>query len=947
MKNHKVFRFISLILSTIVFINCMSVYTIGENLTEEAIIDSLSTGSEHGSLPAYHMYLNDTAKKDVHPLSEKILSVHDISNSNGISVDYSNEMATVLGASKTIVYEFTLNEEGYYSILVSYIPLESKFSDIFFSMNLDGDIPFDEASVLKFKRIYKDKNPIMYDSRGNAIKPEQIQAEEQCDEYIKDVEGIYSEPLSFYFTKGQHTLKFDFAKADISIKTITLKNPQPIRSYNEYFNSISNRPVIRNGNNIVIEAEEAYRKSDSILYPIYDRSDPATSKSDPRKLILNTIGGNNWRTNAQWISWQADIPENGFYKLSFRSRQNMAYGITSYRSLFIDNEQLFEEMSLIKFPYGSKWENTVFGEDEPYKIYLTQGVHEIKLQVVLGHTAKVYNILDDVIYDLNSTYRRVIMITGTNPDRYIDYKVHVSIPDLLFEFERILNILEDQKSILSNLSDVSTDNQGLIQALIVQLDSFIKRPSTIPYRLSQFTTNIASLSAWLVSIKDSPLELDTITLTPENENITFAKSNWIQNVVFKAKAIIGSFYADYQLVGDYYDEEEAITVWVGMGREQAELVKSLVDNVFVPDKHIKVNINLVQQGLIEATLAGKGPDIAIFVGASDPVNLGVRGALVDLSEFSDYHDTVSQFQSQALIPFMFENHVYALPITQVFPMMFYRTDIFDELNIKPPDTWDEFYQIASTLQRNNLNIGVGADISTFATLLFQKGGSFYNDNRTATRFEETISFDAFSQWTDFYTKYSIPLAYDLQTRFRNGEMPLAIASYSFYNQLQVVAPELNNLWKMVMVPGTVKSDGSIDHSVCGGSAMTGAILFSKTKSKEKAWEFLKWFASTDIQVQYGLGIEMMMGPSARHPTANVKALQYLPWSPEEQEILYDQWELVKENAEIPASYYINRNINNAFRLVINSNENPRHTLNQYNYEMNKEIKRKRAEFNLP
>ena len=37
-------------------------------------------------------------------------------------------------------------------------------------------------------------------------------------------------------------------------------------------------------------------------------------------------------------------------------------------------------------------------------------------------------------------------------------------------------------------------------------------------------------------------------------------------------------------------------------------------------------------------------------------------------------------------------------------MLFYRTDIFDELNISVPETWDEFMKIIPVLQSKNMDI---------------------------------------------------------------------------------------------------------------------------------------------------------------------------------------------------------------------------------------------------
>ena len=101
--------------------------------------------------------------------------------------------------------------------------------------------------------------------------------------------------------------------------------------------------------------------------------------------------------------------------------------------------------------------------------------------------------------------------------------------------------------------------------------------------------------------------------------------------------------------------------------------------------------------------------------------------------------------------------------------MFCRDDIFAELGIEVPETWDDFYKILPIIQRSNMQVGAGIDSQTgtvgdarvmFETLIMQKGGSFYNEDLTATAFDSPEVLDAFKMWTGFYTEYDLTLVYD-------------------------------------------------------------------------------------------------------------------------------------------------------------------------------------------
>ena len=76
----------------------------------------------------------------------------------------------------------------------------------------------------------------------------------------------------------------------------------------------------------------------------------------------------------------------------------------------------------------------------------------------------------------------------------------------------------------------------------------------------------------------------------------------------------------------------------------------MTENQFMQETGIPVSVNLVTGGVVEATLAGKGPDAALFLGGEFPVNLAARDLLVDLSQFDDFEEVKGRFQKNANNP---------------------------------------------------------------------------------------------------------------------------------------------------------------------------------------------------------------------------------------------------------------------------------------------------------
>lgn len=108
-----------------------------------------------------------------------------------------------------------------------------------------------------------------------------------------------------------------------------------------------------------------------------------------------------------------------------------------------------------------------------------------------------------------------------------------------------------------------------------------------------------------------------------------------------------------------------------------------------------------------------------------PINLAKRNALYDLSQYAGFAAISERFETSSFIKFRYDGGVYALPNTQEFNMLFYRKDVFKELGLSVPDTWEDFYNLLPKLQRGNMEVGVpSADQSVFEMLLYQQGGSF-------------------------------------------------------------------------------------------------------------------------------------------------------------------------------------------------------------------------------
>lgn len=897
---------------------------------------------------SYISYLNN--KKDIQKIENDTI---DINVTQFSSVNYSSsievidsEHSIITNDNTVISWDFDVTTEGMYNLFLDYFPINGKSSEIERVILIDGEIPFKEASDIKFSRVWVNDGDIIVKD-GNEIRPGQVEQPKWIETYIQDREKIHTEPYLFHLTPGKHTLTMESVREPLKIRQMTFKAAPKLQSYEEVLAIYKENDykVVENGF-LKIQGEDAFEKSSPTLYPTTDNTSPLTEPYHPSKLRLNMIGGLSWKKPGDWVSYNVEVKEAGLYSLSFRMKQNYNQGMFSTRSIYINGELPFAEAASIPFRYSSEFCNYVIGaENDPYLFYLKEGVNTITLEVGLGEIGKTIGEVEESVSNLNQIYRDIIMITGVTPDLFRDYQLTKLLPNLVERFSVEKTRLENIVNYFESVTDEKSDRTAILNKVIIQLDSFIKSPDNVHKRLSEFKSNLAATGTWIATAKDQPLQIDYFVFSDPNKDLPRARANILEKIWYEMRRFAASFFNDYDSIGSGNKSNDAktITVWVATGRDQAQILRSLIDDTFTPYNNIYVDVQLVPQNvLLQATLANKGPDVALQVTETLPVDFALRNAIIDLRDFSDFEEVASRFHQSAITPFELNEGVYALPEQQSFPMLFYRKDILEELGLELPKTWDDVYKILGVLQRNNLEMYL--DQSIFGSLLYQNNGSFYLDGGKETGFFTEEANQAFKQWTEFYTNYKLPIQADFVNRFRTGEMPIGVTSYTTYNTLSVFAPEISGDWGIAPIPGILNEDQSINNTTV--STVTGCFISKQTKNKDASWEFIKWWTSKEAQKSFALEMESILGPAARYPTANLEALSELPWPTNDLISLQTQWNNVKGIPQVPGGYITARQLDYAFRAVINDGANPRESLYDYSLGINSEIDIKRKEFNL-
>lgn len=888
------------------------------------------------NLPSYFTYKTELAKKKVTAAPAQRLTVGNSLMADEVAVYEGKDAVLLNRVGKAVSWKVTVSQPAIYEITLLYHLYGEQKADAAVGVLLDGVLPYTEANQMSLESTWHNEDfTIETDEKGDHIRPTQVQVR---DWHTMTLQDLYGDTVQIYLEAGEHTISIENEDYGLYVSEVLLTSPEILPAYADYAKNAASE-----GNYFQLyEGEMAPYKSDSMLYPIYDRSSPATQPYSVKNVLLNTIGGGNWAAAGQWIEWEVEVPSDGWYTLGMRVRQSVSRGLYSYRNITIDGAYPFAELKEYAFAYNSKWQIVELGGDDPYQVYLTAGPHTVRMQATAGPMEYIHGRLSLCLTELNTLYRQIIMITGTTPDALRDYALDDELPGLTTSLLNLASTLRDEVARVERDTGISGSELSALIQFADLLERMSEKPDTIPDRLSVFKSNIGTLAQLLTSLINTPLEVDYLYVAQGDYEKPRANANFWQMLVHVISQFFHSFTSDYSdTISTGESEEEPLEVWIMMGRDQAQIVKNMIQDDFTPQTGRYANLSVVNLNLSQAIMAGEGPDVVI--GTTESVELGVRGAILPLEEMEGFDEVLSRFRPGSVNNHTYNGHTYAIPETQDFMAMFIRTDIFAELGLEIPQTWDEMRATIRKLVQENLEVGLPS--GTLSTLLLQNGLSYFDEDLNFV-LDGGQEIAVYEEFISFYREYNCEAYYDAVNRFRTGEMPMLLASFSGANALSIQAPEIRNLWTMVPIPGTVKTQEDGTTVIDRSTDMSGTcnIITRNTTNAANAWEFLRWWSSEESQTRFANELEMQMGESARYSTANLAAFDNLSWTLELKSVILEQGSWGKVLPQPPGNYILARNLNNMFVTLYNSNSNVRKTVQEYTADVNKELLRKRQEF---
>lgn len=942
-----------------------------------ASIDQLATDKVTVDVTGFYVPGEEAATDVAEPVEAETGAKEDAVAVYGVAVDDEGNPIThedgsavegvQIGERGDVSWDFTVPADGYYNLRINYISTDGTTSNPQRELLIDGELLFDKMKPIELTRTWD--NGTIVPKAGNEIRPEATEDFVCKDLWVSDTTMRTLSPYVFYLSAGDHTITLEENREPVQINEISFEKAPIAPTYAEY-RALHEGANTYAGENLVMEAEryeggmKKITKSSTSIGAASDYASYYTTPHHPWNQLLNIMGGSNWATAGDSITWTVEVPEEGFYQITPRARQNTNRGVKSFRRIKINGEVPFQEANKIGFDYSTSFENYVISDSEGNALlfYLNAGENTITMDVVLGDFASALSKVEASVLDLNTMYRKVVQITGTVPDTYIDYEIATKV-------EGFEDIMQEQADVLYSVVDelvTTTGEKGSgtiqIEKVARQCAQFAEEPDDVVDEISDFKSNISALGTWMLEISSMPLEVDSITLSAPGATLKNAEPNSIVAAGNEIVRFVATFFVDdTQIASDKAVTNDAVKVWIASGRDQAQIIRNLIDNTY---EEGSVNLQLIPAGvLLPATLAGNGPDVSLSNAQASVVDFAVRGALQDLSQFSDYEEFVKDmdFKPSAINTASYNGGIFGLPETQTFNVLFYRTDILEELNLEVPKTWEEVEDAINVLHIHNYDFYLPTT-AIYSSMVYQYGGDMYHgaagtvdekgyeyaadgsDYGIRSGLRDEPAMVAFKKLTEFFTTYALPVSADFSNRFRTGEIPIGVADYTLFNTLEIFAPEIKGLWSFAPMPGVEKEDGTIDNTVVSGSAHT--VMMASARDKDASWDFIKWWLSESTQVQYGNTIESILGSGARYATANTNVLKQLPWAASQADVIVEQFDNTKGIPDVPGYYMTGREIDYAFKGVVTDGQNPREALYLNVKEINDELTNKREEFHL-
>ncbi len=308
---------------------------------------------------------------------------------------------------------------------------------------------------------------------------------------------------------------------------------------------------------------------------------------------------------------------------------------------------------------------------------------------------------------------------------------------------------------------------------------------------------------------------------------------------------------------------ETLSVWIMEGTNpDAEPFFEDVAADFEADTGATLDVQFVpwasaHDKFVTSIAGGTLPDVA-EVGTTWTGEFAEAGALTDLTEQVESSEVSGDLVEGLVAAGTVDGALYGMPWYAGVRSIIYRADVFDELGLVPPTTWDEWVEVGTAIKEakpDMIPFPVAGDSSYgLFPFVWGAGGEIATQSDDGTWTGALDSAEA-REGIEFYTglatehELSSPAAttwneLDLRDNFVQGNIAMIMSGSWTPKAILTENPDLEGKLGAFPIPGP---DGGLSPSFVGGSHLG---LFESSENQDLAWEFIELMSSEEYATQW-------------------------------------------------------------------------------------------------
>lgn len=856
----------------------------------------------------------------------------------------------VLDSNETLDYAVEVDHDGWYVMALTYqIPGEG-MQAARIAVDVNGQRAND-GREFQLRALWQDESQeYRQDAYGNELLPHAVRVQ-NTDMRTVLSDSEYGTHYRFYFNKGENQLTVTSLQGALEIKSIEMIADTVLPTEAEYQTAF---PQGSGASALVVIEGEHYTSKNRVGILAQKSRDANLSPADASANRVNALAGEQWASPLDAVTWTFTVETDGWYYIGVKYRQDTKQEYAAYKNVYIDGQQPVGTLENNAFPpTGTKNAILLLGEGMPF--YLQAGEHALTLESTAAPFREVHALLKQTVADMNALALDVRLISGGKADAQRDWNLEIYLPDVK---ERLKGIADNAAQAAQMLTALSTEDAPGAAAKLQQVIDQIEHYVADRRGLDDLVNNIGafaqqsgslaeSITTMLAEMLEQPVTIDQILVSGSPESFPQANVSWVRQAAFEVQKLWASITKEADVSNAL--REDALNVWMLGSAPQVEVLRSLCYEQYGED--VQVSIMSDEQKLLLAISAGEVPDVVIGASSLQPYRLAIRGALYDLTEFDDFWTVAEAYEPATLVPFVYEDGVYALPQTVNFWCLFYRTDYMKSLEIDVPQTWSDLIASLPAMYRRGLdvntviaNFGALKPLLSTTPFVMQHGAALYSAQGDSVLFTEDAFVEAFTLMTDLYTRYGVAKSVgSFYNSFVNGSIAMGIGDISTYLLLSQPESGMSGMWDIALMPGIEAADGTVNRAF--PSVASGTCIMKGTEMPERAWAFFSWWMSAETQLRYVQQLSSTYGEEYIYLTANTRALadsDLLPY--QHQQLLLEQIANSQQTPCHPADALVERALSDAWNQVVIDGVDVRTALDQAELDANREIARKLKEF---